>query len=63
VRRAPDAPAGWPYGYAATPLSAGDVRPGDFVTVTFVRDGDRRLAREIAVVRPERDAPEGTGRR
>ncbi len=63
VRRAPDTPAGWPYGYAATPLSVEDLRPGDFVTVTFVRDGDRRLAQQISVVRPQHDAPAGTGQR
>jgi hypothetical protein len=56
VHRSPDAPGGWPNAYTATPLGAEQLRPGDFVTVTFVPDGGRLLARLVSVVRPQ---PEG----
>lgn len=63
VHRVAESRDGWPHGYAATPLALDDLRRGDFVTVTVARAGERRLAREISVVRPEADAPTGTGRR
>lgn len=52
VHRSPDAPGGWPNAYTATPLKVDELRPGDFVTVMFVPDGERLLARLVSVVRP-----------
>ncbi|MCL6639922.1 MAG: hypothetical protein K6T92_00975 [Candidatus Rokubacteria bacterium] len=55
AHRSPDAPGGWPHAYTATPLGVDQLRPGDFVTVTFVPDGDRLLARLVSVVRPQQE--------
>jgi hypothetical protein len=50
---------GWAGGFAAAPLTAEAIKPGDFVTVTTeTRDG-RLVARSVEVLRP---SPEGGAR-
>lgn len=51
VKRAPGvAPSGWFGDYVETKLSAGDVKPGDFVAVTGEGEGRRLKAVKITVV-------------
>lgn len=45
-------PGGWPGGYVESPSTMGEVRPGDFVSVTATRHDGRITARAIDVVRP-----------
>ncbi len=49
VARSAKAP-GWPGGFRTTPLSAADLRPGEFATVTAQREGRRLVARSVTVV-------------
>ena len=50
---------GWSGGFAAAPLTAEALEPGDFVTVTTeTRDG-RLVARSLEILRP---SPEGGAR-
>lgn len=56
VQRSPVAQAGgWPGGYVDSSVKPADVHPGQFATVSTVRDGARLVARSIEVVRPSGD--------
>ncbi len=46
-------PGRWPGGFEATPLTAADVHPGEFVTVAAERHGRRLVAVTITVVAPK----------
>ena len=44
--------SGWSGGFAATPMAARDLRPGDFATVLLDRRDARPTAASIDVIRP-----------
>jgi hypothetical protein len=46
------APAGWRGGFAEKPLSAAELRPGDYATVQAHRVDGRFIADDVSVVRP-----------
>jgi hypothetical protein len=52
LQRQPGADSGWSGGFAATPMAASDLRPGDFATVLLDRRDARTVASSIDVIRP-----------
>lgn len=50
--RPQQASVGWPGGFSEEVLKAGDLKPGDFVTVTVEQRGGRPVATAVTVVRP-----------
>jgi len=54
TRRSANAtPGGWPGGFTESPLSASDIHPGDYATVTSESRADRLVAVSVEIVRPK----------
>ena len=53
----PAAAPAWPGGYVESPMSITQLQPGDFATITVIRQGGEAVAESIDVVRPASPAP------
>lgn len=52
VKRVPDAATGFPEDWAEAPLDPGALKPGDFVTVECLHQGERLVALKVTATRP-----------